>query len=202
MIVIGLVGGIASGKSSVAQAFGDLGAAIIRADEVGHAVLNEPAVQQAVRERWGDGVFAPDGSVDRKAIARLVFAPPPEGTQELRYLESITHPRIDQQIHQRIRQLSRDRVRAVILDAPVLLEAGWARHCDRIVFVDVPREERVRRAASRGWTECQFAARESAQLPLAEKQKVADEVIDNSGQFDHTLPQIHHFWNSLKIPPE
>jgi dephospho-CoA kinase len=202
MIVVGVVGGVASGKSSVTDALGKLGAAIIHADRIGHEVLKEPAVVESLRERWGERVFGADGLVDRKAAASIVFGPPPEGPRELRFLESLTHPRIDARIHEPIRQLSKDRKAVTVLDAPVLLEAGWARHCDRILFVEVDRAERLRRAYQRGWSEAEFAAREAAQLSLEEKRKVADEVIDNSASFDHTLAQIQQFWRSLNIPPE
>ena len=202
MLVVGIVGGIASGKSAVATAFEQLGAAVIHADRIGHEVINEPSIRESLSERWGERVFAADGSVNRKAVANIVFGPPPEGPRELRFLESLTHPRISEGIRQRIRELARQGVPVVVLDAPVLLEAGWARHCDRIIFIDVERGERLRRAQERGWSETQFAAREAVQLSLEEKRKVADEVIDNSAAFDHTLSQIQHFWRSLIIPPE
>ena len=202
MIVVGLVGGIASGKSAVAAAFEQLGAAVIHADRIGHEVINEPSIRKSLLERWGERVFAADGSVNRKAVANIVFGPPPEGPRELRFLESLTHPRIGDGIRRQVRELARQGVQVVVLDAPVLLEAGWARHCDRIVFIDVDRQDRLHRAQQRGWTEGQFAAREAAQLSLQEKRKVADEVIDKSASFDHTLSQIQQFWRSLIIPPE
>lgn len=195
--VVGLVGGIASGKSSIAQEFCRLGAALVEADKLGHEVLMEDEVKQKLRDRWGDSIFLDDGAVNRQKVAAIVFARPPEGPQELRFLEGITHPRIARKIQQRIRELGRSGVQVVILDAPLLLEAGWASECQRIVYVHAPREERLRRAKLRGWSEAQLAARESAQLSLEEKRKVADEVIDNSSSFEHTLAQIQRFWQSL-----
>lgn len=201
MIVVGVIGGIASGKSSVAEALQQLGAGLIQADQLGHEVLREPEIKELLRARWGDVVFAADGEIDRKKVAGLVFGAG-EKSPELQFLESVTHPRIDARIREKIREFGRQRVPVVVLDAPVLLEGGWGKHCDRILFVDVDRPQRLARALARGWTEPQFAAREAAQLSVDEKRKVADEVIDNSASFDHTLAQIQHFWRSLIIPPE
>ena len=112
-------------------------------------------------------------------------------------MEAITHPLIESRVRDKIADLKRGGVDLVVLDAPILLEAGWQRHCDRIVYVDVGRDERLRRAMQRGWTEAQFTAREASQLPVGEKRKVADVVIDNSASFDHTFAQLQQFWRSL-----
>ena len=84
-----------------------------------------------------------------------------------------------------------------MLDAPVLLKAGWDKFCDLILFVDATREQRVARAASRGWTEAEFAAREAAQEPLTEKRRRANWTIDNSGSSDQTFAQVRQFWQTL-----
>jgi dephospho-CoA kinase len=203
MTVIGIVGGIASGKTAVSDALRDLGAEVIHADQIGHAVLNEPSVLRELQGRWGTRILGPAGQVNRAAIASIVFDDSPGAAEELRFLQSVTHPRIEQQIRQQIQRLKKDGSSVIVLDAPILLEAGWERHCDKILFVDVDRSERLRRALARGWTEAQFAARESSQLNVGEKRKVADKVIDNSASFDHTLAQLQQFWRSLdSLPPE
>ena len=203
MTVIGIVGGIASGKTAVSEALRDLGADVIHADQIGHAVLNEPSVLRELQGRWGTRILGPTGKVNRAAIASIVFADSPGAAKELRFLESVTHPGIEEQIRRQIQQLKKDGSSVIVLDAPILLEAGWERHCDKILFVDVDRSERLRRALARGWTEAQFAARESSQLGVGEKRKVADKVIDNSASFDHTLAQLQQFWRSLdSLPPE
>jgi dephospho-CoA kinase len=104
---------------------------------------------------------------------------------------------IGRRIRERIEELNRMGTEVIVLDAPILLEAGWDRHCDKIIYVDVNEEERLRRARQRGWTDAQFAAREASQLPVGEKRKVADVVIDNSATFDHTFAQLQQFWRSL-----
>jgi dephospho-CoA kinase len=91
-------------------------------------------------------------------------------------------------------------VPAVVLDAALLVEAGWSKLCDKIVFVDAERVQRLQRACQRGWTPDGFNARESAQLSVEEKRKLADGVIDNSGSIDHTFAQVQQFWHSLGLP--
>ncbi len=198
MVVIGLIGGVASGKSFVAERFRQRGAEIIDADRMGHEVLCEGEVEAILRERWGRGVIGSDGHVDRAALAKIVFAPPPEGPIQLAFLEQVSHRRIEERCRRRIAELSaRGTVKGVVLDAPLLLKAGWVRQCDKIVFVRASREVRLGRALSRGWTEEGFAAREAAQESLYEKRNLADWVISNSGLPEQTYAQVDQFWDSL-----
>jgi dephospho-CoA kinase len=200
MLVIGVAGGVASGKSVVAQSLRRLGAIVLDADKTGHEVLEESAIQEAIRRTWGDDVFSPEGSVNRTAMARRVFASPPDGPRELAQLEQITHPRIGARLKEQIEQLaSQGDVPAVVLDAAVMFKAGWHRLCDRIVFVDAPQDVRRERALSRGWTSEHFAAREASQTSVEEKKQFADTVIDNSGSLDETHQQVERFWRSLGL---
>jgi dephospho-CoA kinase len=200
MLVIGVAGGVASGKSVVSQELRRLGAGLLDADRIGHEVLEEPAVRDAIRRTWGEEAFSPEGKVNRAALARRVFAPPPDGPRELALLEQITHPCIGSRLKEEIERLSTaGQLPAVVLDAAVMFKAGWHRYCDRIVFVDAPRETRLERALARGWTAEHFAAREAAQLSVEEKQKLADTIIDNSGALPHTLHQVERFWRSLGL---
>jgi dephospho-CoA kinase len=197
MKVIGLLGGIASGKSLVAQELETLGATIIDADRAGHEVLRYPHVKQAARKRWGGAIFAADGEIDRKALAAIVFARTDAGRQELEYLEGLTHPEIGHLLKQHMEQLQRQGIRAAVLDAPVMLKAGWDRFCDEIWFVDAPYETRLARAKSRGWTADDFHAREIAQEPVDRKRELADFVLDNSGDIAYTRGQIERLWKRL-----
>lgn len=198
MQVIGIAGGVASGKSFVAEQFRQLGAVSLDADKVAHDVLREPEVMTAVRERWGDQVFREDNHVDRAAVAKIVFGPPPDGPTELAFLERLVHPRIGERLRQTIEDLRRTDTRAVLLDAAVMFKAGWNRFCDKIVFVEVPRPLRLQRARQRGWSEADFAAREASQESLDNKREAADVIIDNSGSPDETLVQVRRFWQSLE----
>jgi dephospho-CoA kinase len=198
MILIGIAGGIASGKSLVSSRFEAWGARLLDADAVGHEVLREQAVKQAIRDRWGDGVLDNRGEIDRAAVARIVFATGPHGQRELRFLENLTHPRIKQRLREQLERWSHEgRTTVAVLDAPLLFKSGWNRECDWIVFVDAPRAVRLARARQRGWTEAEFESREAAQQTLETKRRQADVVIDNSTTLEHLYEQIDRFWLSL-----
>ena len=194
---IGLVGGVASGKSLVAQQMCDLGAGLLDADKAGHDVLRMPEVIDALRRRCGDGVLTDDGQVDRAAVGRIVFAPGDEGLRERKYLEQLTHSRIGRLLKEQEDELSARGVPAVVLDAPLLLESGWGDFCDKIVYVEAPYEVRQGRAQRRGWSNADFAAREAAQESLDAKRRRADFTIDNSGSAESTRAQVERFWRSL-----
>lgn len=195
-LVVGLLGGVASGKSYVAQEFAQLGAGILDADRVGHEVLREPEVVAALRARWGDRVFHEDGTPDRRAIAEIVFAPSPDGPPELAFLEGLTHPRIGQRLLELAESFFGSGKPVVVLDAAMMLKAGWDRFCDCLIFVDAPKNVRLARALQRGWTEEEFAAREAAQESLPEKQAAAQDTIDNSGDSESTRRQVAAWWRA------
>ncbi|MBX9789257.1 MAG: dephospho-CoA kinase [Pirellulales bacterium] len=226
MKVIGLLGGIASGKSFVAELFRQRGAVVLDGDRAGHEVLRDKEVKQAVRQRWGDKVFGPDGEIDRGALAKKVFAPrigrretlsaspsmavddslprqtatdspSTNPTGELEYLERLTHPRIAVRLAQQVRAAVDNCAPAVVVDAAVMIKAGWDALCDTLVFVDAPREVRLQRARQRGWTEEEFGRREAAQESLDEKRARADVIIDNAGSPDDTSAQVEQFWHAL-----
>lgn len=199
MVTIGLVGGIASGKSLVAADFQKLGACVLDGDRVGHEVLLCGDVVQRLVERWGNGIVLDGGGLDRSAIAKIVFQEDEKSAdEELAFLESITHPEIEKRLRERISQIkSVGRFPVTVLDAAVMFKAGWDAMCDRIVFVDAPEELREKRAMLRGLESSQFAAREEAQMSVEEKKKRADIVIDNSGPPQKTFKQVEEVWQSL-----
>ena len=98
MKILGLLGGVASGKSLVARQLAELGAVVLDADRAGHEALRLPAIEEAARGRWGDAVFGSDGHIDRSRLARIVFAPPPDGPRERKFLEALTHPEIGRRL--------------------------------------------------------------------------------------------------------
>lgn len=198
--VVGLLGGVASGKSLVARQLCELGAGALDGDAAGHEVLRWSEVEQLARARWGDEIFGADGHIRRPALAAIVFAPTAEGRRELEYLEQITHPKIATLLRRDIERLAAKGYSVAVLDAPVMLKAGWDRFCDRIVFIDAPEEVRRRRAEERGWSQEDFMAREAAQEPLQKKRDRADAVIDNSGTPEATRNQVERFWQSLELP--
>jgi dephospho-CoA kinase len=193
MKTIGLVGGVASGKSLAAGMLVELGAGLLDADRTGHAALAEDAdVHAALRKRWGEAVFSAAGEVDRAAVAQRIFA---EGTADDReFLENLLHPRIRLRLEAQRAQFAADGKPAVVLDAPLLLEAGWGPMCDIVLMIDASRESRLRRARARGWTDAEFARREAAQWPVAEKRRHTDVVIANDGEIEPLRQAIRNFW--------
>ncbi len=197
MLTIGVVGGVASGKSQVATRFEALGCLRLDGDLIGHKVLRDKEVKVALRDRWGAKILTAEGEVDRRAVAGLVFSDDSEnGGTELEFLESLTHPRIAARLAARLSEARRQGVPAVVLDAAVMMKAGWDKMCDHIVFVDVPRPIRLQRALQRGWTEEQFMARESSQFALSAKRERADTTIDNSGSLEETFQQVQLLWDA------
>jgi dephospho-CoA kinase len=185
--VIGLTGGVASGKSAVAALLAQRGRAVIDADKVGHLVLDLADVQQKLVDRFGsDIMIRDDGSdqlpprVDRRALGAIVFSDP----EARRALEAIVHPLMRARFAQSIDQAHKNG-QTPVLDAALLFEAGWNELCDVVVYVDAPRRERARRAAAnRGWSTEVFEARERAQWPCEEKRSRADVVIRNDRAAD------------------
>src|SRR4051812_48219771 len=182
--VIGLIGGIGAGKSRVAELLKGRGACVIDADAVGHEVLEVPEVRDLVVARFGTRVVRPAprpgeerGRVDRRLLGSIVFADP----EALRDLERIVHPRMCLEFERRIaRESARGAVPLIVLDAAILMETGWDRVCDLVVFVDAPlpvRLDRVSRA--RGWTGEDLRSREAAQWPVDRKRDDADLVLRN-----------------------
>ncbi len=196
MKVIGILGGVASGKSFVSRALADLGAGVLDADRAGHEVLRRPETEAAVRRRWGDGVFGADGHVDRSRLAARVFGESPSAGEDRRCLEQLLHPEIGRRLKQEAERMEAAGCPAAVLDAPLLIEAGWDRLCSCLVFVDAPRHLRLARGLARGWSEKDFAAREGVQESLDFKRKRADVIVDNSGSPEETQAQVERFWRS------
>lgn len=198
MIVVGIVGGIACGKSAVAREFESLGAVCIDADQIGHEVLKQDDTVQSLVRRWGRHIVEPStGGLIRSAIAKIVFGEDERSKQELNFLESISHPRIAEKIEKQISLYRAQNKAMVVLDAALLIKAGWASLCDFIVYVDVDRPTRLERAKRRGWSEQEYDRREEMQTPLALKRQMADILIDNSQGLDETRIQVRRIWDRL-----
>jgi len=198
-VVIGLVGGIASGKSYVGGLLEKLGAQRIDADRLGHDVLMEKEVRDRLTQIWGPNILTEQGEVDRTKVGKLVFGNSFNASAQRTQLEAIVLPRIRSLAFERIaavRSLPETPL-AIVIDAPLLIEAGWEPMCDFILFIDSPDEERIQRAAARGWTESHFAAREASQISLDEKRSRATHFLDNRRQANITQ-QVNHFWNELE----
>jgi dephospho-CoA kinase len=196
--IIGLVGAIGAGKSTVAELLAARGGAVVNADALGHDALEQPAIREQVLARWGD-VLKPDGRVDRRKVAAIVFDSP----AERKTLESWVFPYIRRRCEEAISKAQLDPVAAfVVLDAAVMLEAGWSGICDKLIYVDAPQELRIQRLAGRsGWTAADLAAREKAQMPAEEKKKHATDIIRNAGtrlELEHTINRLLTEWNIIR----
>lgn len=188
--VFGLIGGIGAGKSTAAACLAVRGGCVIDCDKLGHVALEQPDVKEKLRSRWGDAVFNADGTANRKAVAGVVFDTP----SEREWLEGVVFPVIGRLADERIQSANADpAVRFSVLDAAVLLEAGWRGRCDKVLYVDAPRELRERRVLARsGWTPADLTARESAQWPSERKKQHADAVVTNDGTREQLQERIDH----------
>ena len=193
--IIGLVGGIGSGKSAVASVLQSLGATVIDSDRLAHAELNRPEVVETIRAWWGDKVCRSDGQVDRKAVGAIVFA----DAAQLDRLEKLLYPRLHRQRELLVSEYERaPAVRAVVLDAPKLYEAGLGDYCDAVIFVDAPRAQRVRRVrATRGWSEEELDRRERLQDSLDRKKGSADYVITNDSSLEDLQASVTRVFSQL-----
>ena len=192
MRIIGLTGGIASGKSSVARIMESLGGVIVDADLLAReAVLpGKPAYRSIVAE-FGKGILNPDGTIDRQTLGRIVFSDP----SARRKLERITHPAIARLAEQRLSGLRESGVQVVVYMAPLLIEAGVTDRVDEIWVVYVDRETQVERLIRRdGIGREEALQRLAAQMPMDEKIKLGNVVIDNNGAPHETEQQVREIW--------
>jgi dephospho-CoA kinase len=194
--VIGIVGGIGSGKSSVARwvAARHSDVALINGDEIGHEVLTDVAVRDAIRKRFGEPVFNTDGQIKRKALGQVVFGSNREQQSARDDLERIVHPKIRETFAGKIANSAAAGKRAVLLDAAVLFEAGWNDLCHAVVFIDVPRDERFARLReTRGWDDAETERRESSQASLESKRGRSQFIVDNSRSVEAAGRQLEEF---------
>ena len=182
-LVVGVLGGIAAGKSAVARLLAGPSGVVLAADDLAHAALDSAEVRERMRARFGAGAIGPDGRVERAFVAQAVFEPE-RGAALRAELESWIHPLVRARITERLEAARGAGVPRVVLDVPLLLENdaehGLARLCDALVFVDVRDDERDRRAQrERGWPRGEVFRREAAQLPLDLKKRRAHHVLPN-----------------------
>jgi dephospho-CoA kinase len=174
--VVGVIGAIGAGKSTVARRLAELGGKLIDGDAVGHQVLKEPAIKSKIVETFGQGVANEIGEIDRKKLGGIVFSDP----VSLEALERIMHPRMKEIFAEEISAAQKDpAVKLVVFDAAILLEAGWGDMMDVVLYVDADRASREERVKKRGWSAAELARREAAQWPAERKKAQADVVINN-----------------------
>jgi len=190
--VIGIMGAIASGKSTLAREFGRLGAKVVDADKIGHQVLERPETKRKVRATWGDTVFNDDGTVDRKRLGEIVF----RDQRELERLSAIVHPPILEALRQEVAASDVP----VVLDAALLDEFTLTALCDHLVFVQASDSVRRERAArQRHWPPDEVQRRESFQNPKEAKREKADFVIENDGDLGQLRRNAERVWLAIGL---
>ena len=197
MQVIGLTGGIATGKSTVSAMLKKAGAIIIDADRIARAVVKKglPAYREIV-EYFGTDILLPDGEINRNALGDIIFNDPAEKKR----LNSIVHPRVAAEVDRQLKQFEKtDPQSLVVLDIPLLLEAGMHADLSELIVVYAPQQLQIERLMHRDRiSEAEALARVRSQIPIREKKKKATIVIDNSGTIDHTRQQTLDIFKRLK----
>lgn len=194
-LVVGLTGGICTGKSTVSRMLRDLGARIIDSDAIAHEIQapGQPAHAAIVRA-FGPGVLDDAGRIDRRKLGALVFA----DRARRAALEAIMHPAIIAESDRRVREALAAGAQLVVVDAALLVEVGRHRTFPRLILVAASEAEQVRRLRERnGLGEAEARQRLTAQMPLAEKRKVAHHVIENSGSLEETAAQVRRLHAEL-----
>lgn len=196
MLKVGLTGNIASGKSSVADAWRDLGARIVDADELARlAVASGSPALDLIVQRWGRGVLEPAGGLDRGALRDIVFRDPSARAA----LEAIVHPRVAALRDEELARAEAEGVRVIVADIPLLFEVGLEKDFDLVVLVDAPETvRRERMVQQRGVDPAEADRMIAAQMPSSRKRPLADIVIDNTGTLDDLRAEAHRIWEEIR----
>jgi len=186
--IIGILGGISSGKSTVAAEFAKLGCKVIDADKIAKNLLDKEDIKGRIVDLFGGSVIDPAGKIDSRKLADIVFA----DTEKLSLLNEIIHPLVLSRAEQLIEKYNRqNQVKAIVLDMPLLVEVGWDKRCDKLIFVNCERQNRVNRAKKLGvFEENQLKIRENFQISLDKKVAIADNFIDNNSCFSALVKQV------------
>ena len=196
MKIIGLTGGIATGKTTVAKMLADFGAVVIDADVIARKIMEKGRpVWEKVKETFGDEYLMDNGEIDRKKLGELVFT----NRKALKKLNAITHPAIRQEIQLEIDKLSSEKSqKVVVVDAALLIEAGWLDMVDEVWLVVADKELQINRLMQRNGLSCEQAQnRVASQLDQDIKKQYADKIIDNSWDMEYTRRQVECLWQEM-----
>jgi len=194
MKVIGLTGAIGSGKSTVSRFLAELGAVIIDADKIGHQVLEaDSEARRQVVDAFGKKVFTSDGHIDRKRLGGLVF----KEREALSRLNRIMHPRICDVIKAQLEQHQKQGADMVVIEAPLLIEAGWTALVDEVWVTVAPQATVLERLEQVGMSGTEAMARIGSQLPAKERSKHADVVIDTDCSLDELRVKVSRLWQRI-----
>jgi len=194
MRVIGLTGGIGSGKSTVAGFLAGLGVVIIDADKIGHEILeSDDEVRRQAIDTFGQNIIAPGGKIDRKKLGNIVFDNP----EALSRLNRIMHPRISEAVKAQLEQYRRQGVDIVVIEAPLLIEAGWDTKVDEVWITTAPRAAIFKRLEQLGLSRTEAMARIRSQLPDREQVNHADVVINTDCSLDELEGKVGKIWREM-----
>lgn len=197
MIVMGIVGPPAGGKSTVARRLAEHGATWIDADQVAREAIELPEVKTKLIDRFGPSITDADGQIDRRRLASLVFGDDDSHRAALTYLEGAVHPPTRREVHARLQRAAGQGGTIAVLEVVLLFEAGWDVCCDTIWCVDSSREVRQRRAAARGWDEAELGRREARQLSSDEKRRRSNHTLINDGELSALYTQVDSLYQVL-----
>jgi len=185
--IIGIIGGIGSGKSTVAAELGKLGCKVIDADKIAHELLEKKTVKEKILKYFGPEILNPKGKIDRRKLAGIVFA----DDRKLASLNRVIHPLVFEKTEKLIEKYkSQKKVKAIVLDMPLLVEVGWEKRCDKLIFIDCSQKIRAKRAEKMGFNKNQLKIRENFQISLDKKAKLTDNIIENNSGFSALVRQV------------
>ena len=194
--IIGILGGIGSGKSTVAAEFAKLDCAVIDADKIAHELLDKENIKEKVVGLFGQAVLDSSKKINSRNLADIVFT----DADKLSSLNRIIHPFVLARVEELIKQYNREnQVQAIVLDMPLLAEVGWAERCDKVIFVDCKRQLRVDRAKKQCFfDENKIKIRENFQISLDKKATISDNTIDNNSGFSALAKQVTDIFSGIK----
>ena len=188
------MGGIGSGKSSVAVEFVKLGCKVIDADKIAHELLGGKTIKEKIVVSFGRDVVDSKGNIDRKRLGEIVFS----DVDKLSLLNGIIHPLVMKRAEVLIEQYNRqNQVKAIVLDMPLLVEIGWAGRCDKLIFVDCEQKIRADRAKKKDFGKNQIKIREKFQISLDNKASLADNTVENNSDFSALVRQVADIFSDI-----
>ena len=192
--IIGIMGGIGSGKSTVAAELAKLGCKIIDADKIAHDLLELKDIREQAAALFGDDIIDSQGKVNRSKIAEIVF----NNNELLLKLNNIIHPRVLQKTEELIEQYNQDnQCKAIVLDMPLLVEVGWDKRCDRLIFVECDEKTRKNRVKNKFIEKNPIKNRENFQISLDKKKNMADNTVNNNSDFSTLVRQIAEIFSYI-----
>ena len=192
--IIGILGGICSGKSTVAREFAKLGCKVIDADKIAHELLDRKAIKEKITKLFGKGILDSEGNIEHKKLAGVVF----KDSGKLALLNEIIHPLVLKRVEELIDKYNgQNQVKAIVLDMPLLAEIGWTERCDKLIFVNCRQKIRAERAKKLGFDKNQLKIRENFQISLDKKRGLADNTVENNSDFSAMVRQVADIFSEI-----